>query len=207
MNRETPTQSPITISPFASPPISITPFASPDVSSSRSASSRASSRAPSSARSASVVGNVSLISKSERKKLLQERIKGNQRLKSKIADVENTKKVVKQEISNIKRQQTARAGILRKFIASTFYKIPASIGDISNDINKLEREKIEYNAVLISILNAQKILQTDIVKQEAKVDFVDTSIAATKIDRKVAENETVLRMVLNDINNVAAYIT
>lgn len=225
MNRDSPTQSPITISPFASPPISITPFASPDVSSSRSASrapsaaaspaqsSRSASRAPSAAaspaqsarsasRASSVVANASVISKSERKKLLQGKIKANQSLKSKITDVENTKKVVRQEIKNIKRQQTARAGILRKFIDSTFYKIPASINDISNDINRLEQEKIEYNAVLIGIINAQKILEIDIVKQGAKEEFVDTSMAAAKIDRKVAENQTVLRMVLNDINNV-----
>lgn len=201
MNKDSPTQSPIIASPARSPIIA-SPFSSPVVSDPASArlSSRASSRAPSAA--ASPAAYVSIISKSERKKLLQERIKGNQRLKSKIADVENTKKVVKQEISNIKRQQTARAGIVRKFIASTFYKIPASIGDISNDINKLEREKIEYNAVLINILNAQKILQIDLVKQGAKVEFIDTSIAAVKIDKKVAENETVLRMVLNDINGV-----
>lgn len=218
MNRDSPSQSPITITPFASPPISITPFASPDISSSRSASrvssrapsaaaspaqsARSASRAPSSARSASVVANASVISKSERKKLLQGKIKSNERLKSKIADVENTKKVVRQEIKNIKRQQTAKAGILRKFIDSTFYKIPASINDISNDINRLEKEKIEYNAVLIGIINAQKILEIDIVKQGAKEEFVDTSMAAAKIDRKVAENQTVLRMVLNDINNV-----
>jgi hypothetical protein len=200
--------------PFESPTSSMSsrpsPFTSPATSSATSSpmmqqsarlSSRASSAtaspAPSSARSAS-----SVISKSERKKLLQQKIKGNQRLKSKIADVENTKKIVKQEISKIKRQQTARAGIVRKFIDSTFYKIPPSIGDISNDINKLEREKIEYNAVLINILNAQKILQTDLVKQDAKVEFVDTSMAAAKIDRKIAENETVLRMIVNDINGV-----
>lgn len=208
MNRDTPTQSPITISPFVSPPISITPFASPDVSSSRSAS-RAPSAAASPAQSArsasrasSIVANASVISKSERKKLLQGKIKANQGLKSKITDVENTKKVVRQEIKNIKRQQTARAGILRKFIDSTFYKIPASINDISNDINRLEKEKIEYNAVLIGIINAQKILEIDIVKQGAKEEFVDTSMAAAKIDTKVEENKNVLRMVLNDINNV-----
>ena len=186
MNKGSPTQSEITLSPYASP-ITLSPYTS------SSASSRPQS---------SPIIQAPQISKSERKKLLQEQIKNNKRLKSKIEDVENTKKVVKQEIYKIKRQQTARAGIVRKFIDSTFYKIPPSIGDISNDINKLEEEKIEYNAVLIGILNAKKILDIDIVKQNAKVDLIDTSIAAVKIDKKIAENENVLRMVLNDINGV-----
>jgi hypothetical protein len=168
--------------------------ASPEMQSARSATS---SRAPSSARSASSP----VISKSERKKLLQAKIKTNLKLKSNIADIENTKKVVKQEIAKIKRQQTP-AGVLRNFINTTFYKIPASINDLSNDINKLEQEKIEYNAVLINVLNAKKILDIDIVKQAAKEDFIDTSMAASKIDRKVAENQNVLKMVLNDINGI-----
>ena len=184
----------ITITPFASPAITITPFASP------ATSSATSSRATSSARSVSSP----VISKSERKKLLQAKINTNSKLKASIADIENTKKVVKQEIYKIKRQQTPAAGILRKFIDSTFYKIPASINDISNDINKLEKEKIEYNAVLINILNASKILNTDLVKQAAKEEFIDTSMAAIKIDKKVAENRNVLKMVERDINSVEA---
>jgi hypothetical protein len=218
MNRNSPTQSPIIPSPARSPIIPspaaspatprsatsspmmqqsarlLSATASPEMQSARSATS---SRAPSSARSASSP----VISKSERKKLLQAKIKTNLKLKSNIADIENTKKVVKQEIAKIKRQQTP-AGVLRNFINTTFYKIPASINDLSSDINKLEQEKIEYNAVLINVLNAKKILDIDIVKQAAKEDFIDTSMAAIKIDKKVAENKNVLKMVLNDINGI-----
>lgn len=170
------------------------------------ASSRAASRAASSPRITSerMDGPILNLTKSERQQKIQQSLKANAKLQEDIDEIEDTKKIVKKEIDNIKKTQTASAGVLRKFIDLTFYKIPTSINEISNDINKLQKEKIELNDVLINILEAQKRIQVDIEKQGEKVKYIDDSRAAAKIDTKVAQNKNVLAMILADINGVEA---
>ena len=168
------------------------------------ASSRAASRAASSPRITSERMDEPILNltKSERQQKIQQSLKTNAKLQEDIDEIEDTKKIVKKEIDNIKKTQTASAGVLRKFIDLTFYKIPTTINEISNDINKLEKEKIELNDVLINILEAQKRIQIDLEKQGEKVKYIDDSMSAAKIDTKVAQNKNVLAMILSDINGV-----
>jgi hypothetical protein len=144
---------------------------------------------------------------SERKEVVKELLKENQRLTDFTSLIEKEKSKIKGNIIGIKKQQTPAIGLVRKYAASVLYKIPADVIGISNDINKLEAQKIEYNQVLINILEAKKRITVDLEKQIAKTNVALTEEEVLKIGKKMDEDKNVAKMIDADIVNVQLKIS